>query len=360
VWGESGQLEGLEKKFGTALRTLRSERNESLDKLDAGFERALDRIEKSAKEAGNLDLLVELKKIRESFDQGGKLPDSRNPELKKNLDTLSAHADKVNLKYGTGVNQLIDGYIERLGKVLDAYTKAGKVEEALEVRKAIKAVEFRRIKDLPEPAPAVEEEKDAVADELQEGDTAWEIPGSRKKLHDYLTNTVWTVNGGYFRFRGDGTMTMPWHDFKWEAKEKNEVKMYTSVWHFRIVFGEDAKTFKVTNSKYTKEKWAGSFTRRHPLSSDKGKIQSILTRTSWRRDLSPGKGEFNFSSTGKIKNTFGVQSWEEWENVDGLIRLKGKEEGKTIRLDVAVVGDKPPYKLVRIGKEFREVQFLQE
>ena len=355
--GEANQQIALEKKFETALRALRAERDASLDKLDKGFEGALNRVEKSAKEAADLDLVIETKKLRDLFVNGEKLVPSENTELKKIMGMLVEHSDKVRFKYGTSVNELIDVYVDQLTKIQNSYTKAGDVGSAVEVRKMIKAAKLRRVEDLPAPSKVAEMVKPPVQEDVV---SEMPLPTSKSKLHDFLTNTVWSANGGYFRFRGDGTMTMPWHDCEWEVIKKDRVKMFTSDWHFMMNFEDDMKAVRVITANGSKEEWTGSFFRRHALHLDKKKCEAILTQGSWKREVAPGSGEFTFTSSGKIKSTTDTQTWREWEYVDGLIRLKGVDGGNKIKVDLGIFGDQSPYQLKRIGKEVRELQFQQK
>ena len=165
------------------------------------------------------------------------------------------------------------------------------------------------------------------------------LPGSTKGLGQYLVNTVWDLEGGkVFRFRGDGTMVMPWHDFEWKPTGKRTAQMFTRDWRWEIVFSEDMTTCEVPG------RYKGKMSRRIEVPLDDKKLQEILTASPWTRVAKSEREGFSFAKSGKILDAGKV--WKSWELHSGILVLKGMRNEKEVRDEFCLQADKKPYVFV--------------
>jgi hypothetical protein len=178
------------------------------------------------------------------------------------------------------------------------------------------------------------------------------LPGSTRALGEYLPNTVWELKrGGIFRFRGDGTMVMPWHDFQWKTTGPRTAQMFTKDWRWEIKFSEDMKTLEVPG-RYN----ATQVRRLMSAVSDK-RLEEILPASPWERIAKDGTYGVIFAKHGKMMENKG---WTSWEIHGGLLIMKGTREGKAIREEYIMKEDKKPYTLSLAGGNDSSPKLIQK
>ncbi len=188
------------------------------------------------------------------------------------------------------------------------------------------------------------EPKVAGADGVSEVEP--KLPGSTRSLGEYLPNTVWDLKGGgIFRFRGDGSMVMPWHDFQWKSTSARTAEMFTSDWRFKIIFSEDMKTLEVPG------RWEGAQVRRIGSPVDDKQVREILTAGIWTRTTPMGKLYFTFDKRGKLLVNEPGNVWDKWDVSHGLIVLRGKREGNNFIEEYVISSSKPPASLKMVGTD---------
>ncbi|WP_367871745.1 hypothetical protein [Luteolibacter sp. Populi] len=165
------------------------------------------------------------------------------------------------------------------------------------------------------------------------------LPGSTKGLGVFLVNTTWDLGGGkIFRFRGDGSMVMPYHDCKWKPTGPRKVEMFSPDWKHVIEFPEDMTTLEVSDKE-----WKGKMVRRLAPAVDDKKLEAILVKLDWARVTKEGAEPFKIANHGKILDTGKV--WKSWELHDGLLLIKGKKGEKEVKDEFYLKEDKEPYTL---------------
>jgi len=181
--------------------------------------------------------------------------------------------------------------------------------------------------------------------------TETKLPGSARQLSEYLANTVWDLKGGgVFRFRGDGTMVMPWHDFKWKTTGPRTAEMFTNEWNFKVNFSEDLKNVTVP------DRWEGTQVRRITSAVDDKKLQEMLSTGSWNR----GDKNLTFDKHGKLLSADTEISWKTWEAHHGLVILKGIRDGKPMQEDYSLPADSKPLTLVRVDGKDNDPKVVQK
>lgn len=189
------------------------------------------------------------------------------------------------------------------------------------------------------PAPAIE---------------TGELPRSIKGLGDYLTNTIWEAEEGKgtFRFRGDGTMVMPWHDFQWKPLSSRKALMFTKDWKFEVLFSEDMKSFEVEGQ------WnAKMISRLHSAVEDK-KLTEVLITGKWELASKERPASLTFTRNGKIADP--DKEWLTWEVHGGVLTLKGKKDKKDLKDDFLLKEDKQPWAFDPVGSKQSGVVLRQK
>ena len=173
-------------------------------------------------------------------------------------------------------------------------------------------------------------------------EAAPKLPGSTKGLGEYLANTVWKLEGGgIFRFRGNGTMVMPWHDFEWKTLGPRKAQMFTKDWRFDIVFSEDMTTLEVPG------RYKGKMSERLSSALDDKKLEAAVADKSWLRETKEGKSLLVLAKHGKIQDANKI--WTTWEVHDGLLLIRGKEGDRHMQEDYFLQKDEQPYVLCPPG-----------
>lgn len=180
------------------------------------------------------------------------------------------------------------------------------------------------------------------------------LPRSTKGLGDYLTNTIWEAEDGKgsFRFRGDGTMVMPWHDFQWKPLGSRKALMFTKDWKFDIIFSEDMKTFEVEGQWKAKMR-----TRLHSAADDK-KLEETLTTGKWTLASKEEPHSLTFTRNGKVIDL--SKEWQTWEVHGGVLTLKGKKDKKDLKEDFLLNEDKQPWVLEAVGSRKNVLSLRQK
>lgn len=164
------------------------------------------------------------------------------------------------------------------------------------------------------------------------------LPGSTRGLQEYLANTVWDLKGGgIFRFRGDSTMVMPWHEFSWKATGNRTAVMFTHDWHWDIKFSQDMKTLEVPG------RYEGKQVKRLISAVNDKRLEEILTTNKWSHAAKENSYIISFSAHGKVMDT--EKGWKLWEIRQGLLILKGNRDGKDQKEEFILLEDKKPYRL---------------
>lgn len=181
------------------------------------------------------------------------------------------------------------------------------------------------------------------------------LPGSTRQLSEYLPNTVWDLKGGgVFRFRGDGTMVMPWHDFKWKATGPRTAEMFTPDWNFKVNFSEDMKSVTVP------DRWEGQMVRRVSSVMDDKKLDALLTTGSWSRGTGDAGQALTFDKHGKLLSTDTETAWKTWEVHQGLVILKGQRDGKPMQEEYTLPADTKPLTLKNVNGKDNDPKLTQK
>ncbi|MCB1228916.1 MAG: hypothetical protein KDN19_01540 [Verrucomicrobiae bacterium] len=131
------ELVAMEEKFAKAMR----EAEQPVRDFEARYEQELKQLQELAQSRGRLEMALLVKKERELFREKGERDYDGFPELRRLREiydekwpTLSGEVDKSKAK-------LLESYSEALRPRMEALTKEGRIDEALEVKKRVDALE---------------------------------------------------------------------------------------------------------------------------------------------------------------------------------------------------------------------------
>jgi hypothetical protein len=139
------EVEQLQTAFEKRHGEANAKRDEQLDKLEAGYQAALNRHIDKVKASGNLEdvltLRDEVDAVREGVDPLPALPATATQEFKQLRKTFEEARAVIEKAHATTVTDLATKMSEALKTKEVQYTKAGRIDEALEARKMREALE---------------------------------------------------------------------------------------------------------------------------------------------------------------------------------------------------------------------------
>lgn len=189
-------LDDLKKQYEAAV----AETAESVTAFQARYEEELGKLREKAANAGDLDLVLAVKKEAEGFREGGSPPASQD-SLRKLQKIYADELAKLSEEKAAVMTQLKSGYLASLKKLEKELTRRQQIEVAVEARREYERVE-RLSDEKPSPAPNARSESPAAEYARME-----KKPDRKSDdlLADWLAGTVWKRGtGAALRFEGDG------------------------------------------------------------------------------------------------------------------------------------------------------------
>ena len=139
------EVEQLQTAFEKRHGEANAKRDEQLDKLEAGYQAALNRHIDKVKASGNLEdvltLRDEVDAVREGVDPLPALPATATQEFKQLRKTYEEARRVIEKSHATSVSDLASKMSEALKTKEVQLTKAGKIDEALAAKKMREALE---------------------------------------------------------------------------------------------------------------------------------------------------------------------------------------------------------------------------
>lgn len=320
----------LKKKFEAACEKATNEADSRRDTLSEGFMRALAGVEKKFQQQAKLEALLEIRDLKRAVSEDGELPKVTNQEVSKLLKVYEQHVGTITNELNSKRNELIRIYVASLKKRLDASTREGDLDKAVAMKGEIDRVTLL----------LVEEKRPSSGEDVAV--TGRKLPGSTKQLGEFVVNTIWNVeSGGRFRFRGDGTMEMPWHDFQWKPTGKRSARMYTEAWQIYITFSEDMQSMRCDLSG-GQNKFKATYDRRLVSAMSSQQVEKTLVSREWEFQESNETTMLKFGRSGKLEGDSEFVKWKTWELYDGVVILRGMRGEKKHRRELLMHSESLP------------------
>jgi hypothetical protein len=163
--GDNTSIEAYNLKYAEAMEKVKDKSSKSLTVISAEVFKALALVESKHKRAGNLEMVLEVSKLIDKYEDDQvmvlSLKESRVPEVQTLIKRMQARCKVVQELEDKEVRRLNSSYRSSLEKRIKALTKEDKIEEAIAFNAALKSVgkpkELDRLKK-KEPKPVSKDE----------------------------------------------------------------------------------------------------------------------------------------------------------------------------------------------------------